>query len=40
MLYPEKWEDYDESDAPTLIMKYEKNKLSHVRGKQFLTLSE
>ena len=31
LLYPEKWEDYDNEDEPVLKMKYAKNKLSHYR---------
>jgi len=31
LLYPEKWEDYDNEDEAVLKMKYAKNKLSHYR---------
>jgi len=31
LIYPEKWEDYNAEDEPTLNLKYAKNKLSHVR---------
>jgi hypothetical protein len=37
MLYPEKWEDYDVQDEPKMFLKFEKNKLSHVRGRQEYT---
>jgi len=32
LLWPVKWEDYDNEDQPLLNMKYAKNKLSHFRG--------
>ena len=31
MLYPEKWQDYNDSDKPVIKLKYAKNKLSHYR---------
>lgn len=34
MLYPENWADYDQEDKPKMFLKFEKNKLSHVRTKQ------
>jgi hypothetical protein len=37
MLYPEKWTDYDGQDNPKMFLKFEKNKLSHVRGRQEYT---
>jgi hypothetical protein len=36
MIYPDNWEDYNTEDEPILIMQYEKNKLSHYRGIQYL----
>lgn len=36
MIYPEKWDDYDNEDEPIMRLKYEKNKLSHYRGYQEL----
>jgi len=31
LMYPNKWEDYNNEDEPLLNLKYAKNKLSHVR---------
>ena len=31
LIYPDSWEDYNESDEPTINLKYAKNKLSHYR---------
>ncbi len=36
LLYPEKWERYDDEDEPILRMKYAKNRLSHYRGEDGL----
>jgi hypothetical protein len=36
LLYPEKWEEYDNSDSPMIVMKVAKNKLSHYRRSQLL----
>jgi replicative DNA helicase len=36
LLYPQKWEEYDTSDSPTIVMKSSKNKLSHYRRSQLL----
>jgi hypothetical protein len=36
MIYPDNWEDYNTEDEPILKMQYEKNKLSHYRGIQYL----
>lgn len=32
LIWPEKWENYNDQDEPILKMKYAKNKLSHIRG--------
>jgi len=36
LLYPKKWEEYNNQDEPLLLMQYAKNKLSHIRGKDEL----
>lgn len=36
LLYPENWEEYDDSDSPRIVMKVAKNKLSHYRRSQLL----
>ena len=39
MLYPKNWSEYNSQNEPTLIMKYEKNKLSPFKGIQALTFT-
>ena len=36
LLYPKNWEEYDSQDEAVLLMKYAKNKLSHIRGREEL----